>query len=406
MPTTPSPPGGSAPPRHPGAVRSRWSPSLSSTSAHPCPAASSVSTSLRRVRFVITAMFMRELDRPDESICARLLVIRRFKRLTRRSRWSFPGSRWRCPWCCCHPRSCAKCRRDGVGAIFLLANLVIDRTTGGYFDKPAESNPLLHYRSPRWRSSSISSSRWAPVLVMAIFASAVPASAAITVAARRRVLHRRDGITGRRCVELGGALGAQLPARLLQPTDARLEFARCRRRALRLCRCPPRARERPRPERQRPPRVRAGLSSPDRSWPSRRTRPSPGSSTCSRSQRPCSSWLSGVNSAPIVTRLLAGSPPCHTSIASISVIGCSIGVLSVGFQVWVCQHRTAQKRSRERLAEGLTPGETTDPDPEVRSVCRCQVNAAMAPAFKENVLNMVVHTVVDIKSRGLAALTP
>lgn len=32
----------------------------------------------------------------------------------------------------------------GLGAIFFSANYVISRTTGGYFDAPAETNPLLH----------------------------------------------------------------------------------------------------------------------------------------------------------------------------------------------------------------------------------------------------------------------
>jgi peptidoglycan/LPS O-acetylase OafA/YrhL len=32
----------------------------------------------------------------------------------------------------------------GVGALFLVANIVIARSTGGYFDGPAESNPLLN----------------------------------------------------------------------------------------------------------------------------------------------------------------------------------------------------------------------------------------------------------------------
>jgi peptidoglycan/LPS O-acetylase OafA/YrhL len=32
----------------------------------------------------------------------------------------------------------------GLGAIFLVANLVIARNTGGYFDGPAELNPLLN----------------------------------------------------------------------------------------------------------------------------------------------------------------------------------------------------------------------------------------------------------------------
>lgn len=34
--------------------------------------------------------------------------------------------------------------KTGVGAMLISANLVIERTTGGYFDLAAESNPLLH----------------------------------------------------------------------------------------------------------------------------------------------------------------------------------------------------------------------------------------------------------------------
>ena len=34
--------------------------------------------------------------------------------------------------------------KTGIGALLLVANFVIARTTGGYFDLPAETNPLLH----------------------------------------------------------------------------------------------------------------------------------------------------------------------------------------------------------------------------------------------------------------------
>ena len=34
--------------------------------------------------------------------------------------------------------------QTGVGAMLLIANFVIARNTGGYFDRPAESNPLVH----------------------------------------------------------------------------------------------------------------------------------------------------------------------------------------------------------------------------------------------------------------------
>lgn len=34
--------------------------------------------------------------------------------------------------------------KTGMGAILLVANVVIAKTTGGYFDAPAETNPLLH----------------------------------------------------------------------------------------------------------------------------------------------------------------------------------------------------------------------------------------------------------------------
>jgi peptidoglycan/LPS O-acetylase OafA/YrhL len=34
--------------------------------------------------------------------------------------------------------------KTGIGAMLLVANVVIVRTTGGYFDAPAETNPLLH----------------------------------------------------------------------------------------------------------------------------------------------------------------------------------------------------------------------------------------------------------------------
>ena len=93
--------------------------------------------------FVITAMLMRELDRTGR-IDLRAFYIRRFKRLTPALALVI-GVTVAVSLVLLSPLGPVQnAAATGWGAIFLLANLVIDRTTGGYFDKPAESNPLLH----------------------------------------------------------------------------------------------------------------------------------------------------------------------------------------------------------------------------------------------------------------------
>lgn len=65
--------------------------------------------------FVITAMLMRELDRTGR-IDLRAFYIRRFKRLTPALALVIGGHGGGVLGAAVTPRSCAKCRRDGVGS--------------------------------------------------------------------------------------------------------------------------------------------------------------------------------------------------------------------------------------------------------------------------------------------------
>lgn len=93
--------------------------------------------------FVITAMLQRTWQTTG-TIRFRDFYIRRFKRLTPAlalmvSVTLLAGAALLSPLA-----AQSRAAWTGLGAILFSANYVISRTTGGYFDDPAETNPLLH----------------------------------------------------------------------------------------------------------------------------------------------------------------------------------------------------------------------------------------------------------------------
>ncbi len=93
--------------------------------------------------FVITAMLQREWDKHGR-IRFGAFYLRRFKRLTPALTLTVAvtlavGALLLSPL-----GTQQTAAQTGLGAILLSANLVIARTTGGYFDAPAETNPLLN----------------------------------------------------------------------------------------------------------------------------------------------------------------------------------------------------------------------------------------------------------------------
>lgn len=92
--------------------------------------------------FVITAMLMRERDRGRVRFAR--FYVRRFKRLAPAlalvTVFTITGS----AFLLSPLGSQQDAALTALGATTFVANLVIARTTGGYFDAPAEANPLLH----------------------------------------------------------------------------------------------------------------------------------------------------------------------------------------------------------------------------------------------------------------------
>ena len=93
--------------------------------------------------FVITAMLEREWRRSGR-IRLGQFYLRRFKRLTPALAFMIAvtilmSAVINSPF---GPQQTAA--ETGIGAMFLVANFVIARTTGGYFDAAAQTNPLLH----------------------------------------------------------------------------------------------------------------------------------------------------------------------------------------------------------------------------------------------------------------------
>ena len=93
--------------------------------------------------FVITAMLMREWESTGRIRLGRFYV-RRFKRLTPALAVTV-GVVMLASFLLLSPfGSQQTAAKTAIGALLLAANVVIARTTGDYFDAPAESNPLLN----------------------------------------------------------------------------------------------------------------------------------------------------------------------------------------------------------------------------------------------------------------------
>ncbi len=93
--------------------------------------------------FVIAQMLQREWNSTGK-IDFRQFYLRRFKRLTPALALMLAVVIVATAFILSPLGSQNAAAKTAVGAILLLANLVIARTTGGYFDAPAETNPLLH----------------------------------------------------------------------------------------------------------------------------------------------------------------------------------------------------------------------------------------------------------------------
>ena len=93
--------------------------------------------------FVITAMLQREWLQTGRIRFGRF-YLRRFKRLTPALALMIAATLVLAALILSPVGTQETAAQTAVGAMLLLANLVIARTTGGYFDAPAETNPLLN----------------------------------------------------------------------------------------------------------------------------------------------------------------------------------------------------------------------------------------------------------------------
>lgn len=93
--------------------------------------------------FVITAMLMRERVQHGRIRLARF-YLKRFKRLTPALALVVVVTMMAAAVLLSPFGSQQTAAQTGVGAMLLAANFVISRTSGGYFNAPAEANPLLH----------------------------------------------------------------------------------------------------------------------------------------------------------------------------------------------------------------------------------------------------------------------
>lgn len=93
--------------------------------------------------FVITGMLMRELNRSGR-INLGQFYIRRFKRLVPALAVTVTFTALVSAFVLSPLGPQQTAAATGVGALAMLANVVITRTTGSYFDAPAETNPLLN----------------------------------------------------------------------------------------------------------------------------------------------------------------------------------------------------------------------------------------------------------------------
>lgn len=136
--------------------------------------------------FVITGMLQREWNQ-NGHVAFSAFYLRRFKRLTPALAFMIAvtlllSTLLLSPF---GPQETAA--KTGVGAMFLVANVVIRMTTGGYFDAAAETNPLLHTWSLSveeqfylvfpallalgWTAARRRSPAWLPGLLVAGFAA-------------------------------------------------------------------------------------------------------------------------------------------------------------------------------------------------------------------------------------------
>ena len=93
--------------------------------------------------FVIASMLQREWDATGR-IRFRAFYIRRFKRLTPALSLVVVSTAIVSALVLSPLGAQQTVAKSGLGAMFLVANWVIAGTTGGYFDAPAATNPLLH----------------------------------------------------------------------------------------------------------------------------------------------------------------------------------------------------------------------------------------------------------------------
>ncbi|WP_219107820.1 acyltransferase, partial [Austwickia sp. TVS 96-490-7B] len=93
--------------------------------------------------FVITAMLIREIETQGRVRFARF-YLRRFRRLTPALALMLSVTLVMSAVALGPFGAQAVAAQTALGAVLLVANGVIAVTTGGYFDAPAESNPLLH----------------------------------------------------------------------------------------------------------------------------------------------------------------------------------------------------------------------------------------------------------------------
>ena len=93
--------------------------------------------------FVITSMLHREWSSSGRVKFSRF-YLRRFKRLTPALALMVTVTMVVSAFALSPIDTQETAARTAIGAILLVANFVIARTTGDYFDAPAESNPLLN----------------------------------------------------------------------------------------------------------------------------------------------------------------------------------------------------------------------------------------------------------------------
>lgn len=93
--------------------------------------------------FVITALLMRERAQHGRIRFGRF-YLRRFKRLAPALALTVTVTVIASVFLLSPLGSQQTAAKTGIGAVLWVANLVISGTTGGYFDAPAETNPLLH----------------------------------------------------------------------------------------------------------------------------------------------------------------------------------------------------------------------------------------------------------------------